>query len=197
MASINRYRCLSCNADLGADGATVESHLAANPTHSVEEVLFGSTKTLENIEGPTRMYTNAAYLSGVYIYDNARGIWLTANRINVLYSIPAATQNNVYQRLYGSMTPTTAAMGFLVHGDATIIGLTATRSAGTGTGIFSVRVYGAANLTSITLGAGVLSGTDSTINVNVADGTIISSYLTGSATSSYPQLVVELARRMS
>jgi hypothetical protein len=196
MASVFRYRCLSCNTDLGADGSIVESHLTANPTHSVEEVLFYSTKTLENIEGPTRIYNNATYLNGVYTYDNSRGLWLSANRINIVYAIPAATQNNVYQRLWGSMTPTTNAMGFLVHGDATIIGLTATRSAGTGTGIFSVRVYGAASLTSITLGAGVLSGTDSTINVNVSDGTILSSYLTGSTTSSYPQLVVELALRI-
>lgn len=196
MASVTRYRCMSCNTDLGADGATVESHLTANPTHSVEEVLYHSTKTVDNIEGPTRIYANAVYLNGVYVYDNTRSLWLSANRINVLYGIPAATQNNVYLRLSGAMTPSTANMGFYVHGDATIVGLIATRSAGTGTGIFSVRVYGGADLTSITLGAGVLSGSDSTIDVNVADGTKLSTYLTGSTTSSYPQLVVEMALRI-
>lgn len=196
MASLTRYRCLSCNTDLGADGATVESHLTANPTHSVEEVLFDSTETLDSIEGTTRIYSNAVYLNGVYTYDNSRSLWLSANRINVLYATPAATQNNVYMRLSGAMTPISNAMGFYVHGNATIVGLTATRSAGTGTGIFSVRVYGAADLASITLTAGVLSGTNSTVNVNVADGTRLSAYLTGSTTSSYPQLLVELALRI-
>ena len=195
MSGITRYRCITDNTDLGPDAASVEAHLAANPTHSVEEVLFDSSKTLANIEGPTRIYTNASYLNGVYTYDNARGLWLSANRIYVEWGIPSTNQNNVYSRLWGSMTPTAASMGFLVHGNATITALTATRSAGTGTGIFSVRVYGGADLASITLTANVLSGS-ATANVNISDGTILSSYLTGSTTSSYPQLVVELALRI-
>jgi len=121
---------------------------------------------------------------------------LSASRVNIGFSIPAATQNNIYQRLWATMTPTANSMGYLVPANATITGLFATRSAGTGTGIFSVRVYGAADLVTITLQANVLSGTSLTTNVNVNSGTILSSYLTGGAASSYPQLVVELAWRI-
>jgi hypothetical protein len=191
MASVTRYRCITCNTDLGAKGTDVESHLTSNPTHSVEEVLYDGSKTVANIEGPTRIYNNE-----VFQYDNVRELWLSANKVDILFAIPAATQNSVYQRLWGAMTPTANSMGFYVPANATITGLVATRSAGTGTGIFDVRVYGGSAVTSITLSAGVLSGSDSTINVNVNAGTILSSYLSGSATSSYPQLVVEIAYRI-
>jgi hypothetical protein len=191
MASAYRYRCKTCNTDLGAAGTDVETHLVSNPTHSVEELLFYDTKTVDNVEGTTRIVNNE-----LYTYDNSRSLWLSTNRFTVGYAIPAATQNNVYLRLWGGMTPTVNTMGFIVPFDATITTIVATRSAGTGTGIFDVRVYGAAALTSITLTAGVLAGQNLAVNVNVSAGTNLSSYLSGSATSSYPQLVIEIASRM-
>ena len=191
MVATTRYYCITCNTDLGADGATVDSHLASNPTHTVGPLIYDDSETIATIQGITRIYNNE-----LYAWDELRQKWLSVSRRMIMYGIPSNNQNNVYMRYFGVMTPSSNRMGYKVPSDGTITKIVASRSAGTGTGIFSARVYGAANLASITLGANIYGGNDQTLNVDISAGINISGYLTGSATSSMPQMTIEIAWRI-
>jgi len=191
MAGIDRYYCITCNTDLGADGNLVDSHLASNPTHTVGTITLDNSETIATVQGITRVYNNE-----LYSWDELRQKWLSVNRRMIMYGIPSNTQNNVYLRYFGVMTPSSANMGYELPSNGTITKIVASRNAGTGTGIFSARVYGSSNLASITLTANVLGGNDLSINVDVTAGINISGYLTGSTTSSQPQMTIEIAWRI-
>jgi hypothetical protein len=191
MPSIFTHLCVSCNTDLGASGATVESHITANPTHSVRGVLYDDTHTVSNIEG--RIVTSG---NRAYAYDATRNKWLSVIRDHVMFGIPTTGQKNVYMRLWGMMTPLASSMGYIVPYNATITKLIGTRSVATNA-TMSVRVYGAADLASLVIANNVLSGQDLTINADVSANTVLSSYLVATGGGdSYPQLVVELAWRI-
>lgn len=191
MAAILTYQCLTCNVNLGAGGADVTTHLASYPTHSIREIIYDNSETLDSIEGTTRVSNGE-----LYSYDESRSLWLSVSRTLVPYGIPTTNQINVYMRLWGTMTPTTVTMGYYFSTNSRIVSLAATRSAGTGTAVMSLRHYGGAEITNYTLSAGVLSGYSLTTNVAVSAGTYLCCYLSGTAGSSYPQLVVETARVM-
>jgi hypothetical protein len=191
MASVFTYLCVTCNTDLGADGAAVESHLAANQTHSVRGVLYDASHAVNTIEG--RIITSG---NRSYAYDSARAKWLSVIRDHVMFSIPTTGQKNVYMRLWGAVTPSANSMGYLVPYNATITKLIGTRSVATNA-TMSVRVYGGADLASIAIANNVLSGQDLTINVDVAANTVLSSYLgAAGGGDSYPQLIMEIAWRI-
>jgi hypothetical protein len=156
----------------------------------IRELVFDSSELVSTVEGLTKVESGI-----LYTYDSGRSKWLSKFRTNLTYCIPTTGRRGVYLRLY-DITPAANTMGFLVPYDATITALTATRSAGTVAANYSVRVYGAADLTLIGLAAYVMSGYDGSINVDISAGTILSSYLTGTGGGSdYPQLIVEIARR--
>jgi hypothetical protein len=85
-------------------------------------------------------------------------------------------------------------MGYYLTESSVITSIVATRSAGTGTGIFTLRPYGGSTITTYTLNAGVLSGYNMSVNVQTSG--LICCYLSGTAGSSYPQLVMEVATRI-
>jgi hypothetical protein len=182
---------MTCNTDLGADGASVDSHLASNPTHTVGNLIFDNSETIATVQGITRVYNNE-----LFAWDESRQKWLSVTRRMLMFGIPTTNQNNVYLRYFGVMTPSSNRMGYEVPSSATITKLTASRNTGTGTGIMSIREYGAADLASITLTANVYAGSNLALNVDVTAGQNLSGYLTGSASSSYPQLSMELAWRI-
>jgi hypothetical protein len=191
MAGTSVYYCKTCNTDLGADGASVDTHLAANPTHIIDDVILDSTKTISTVQGITRVYNNE-----LYTWDETRQKWLSVNRMTVLWGSPSSNQNNVYIRLWGSIIASNTNSGYILPYNATIVKAQADRTAGTGTMVSNVRPYGGADLYTYTLGAGVLYGNSNDVNTDLSSGVRLCCYLGSSANSSYPIFTMELAWRI-
>jgi hypothetical protein len=193
MAVISTYLCVSCNTDLGAGGAVVESHLMSNPTHVVREILYDDSQTVDTVEGRVITYNNEPYA-----YDTYRSRWLSVMRDYIFWGIPATGQRNVYLRLNGVMTPTSSAFGYSVRANSTITDMVATASAAVARdSTFGIRIYGGANLQTIYIPVGYTSWTYAPPAFDVAAGTNLSCYLSSSNPGpSYPQLVAEIARRI-
>ena len=58
MAATNRYYCFTCNVDLGIDGNNVDSHLAANPLHTIGNVVFDDSQTLSTAQSISKVYVD-------------------------------------------------------------------------------------------------------------------------------------------
>jgi len=189
MAVIFTYQCLTCNTNLGSDGGDISLHMSTYPTHTIREILYDDSNTLDTVEGTTRVYNNE-----LYSYDESRGLWLSVTRSVLGYGIPSTNQVNVYLRLWGTMTPNNVNMGYYLTESSVITSIVATRTAGTGTGIFTLMSYGGSAITTYTLNAGVLSGYSMSVNVQTSG--LVCCYLSGTTGSSYPQLVMEVATRI-
>lgn len=191
MAGTSVYYCKTCNTDLGADGASVDSHLAANPTHIIGDVILDSTETIATVQGITRVYNNE-----LFTWDETRQKWLSVNRTQIVWGIPSNNQNNVYMRRWGAMITSSANVGVILPYSATIVKAQANRTAGTGTMVSKVRPYGGADLYSYTLAAGALYGNSNSENTDLSSGVRLCCYLQSSATSSYPFFMIEVAWRI-
>jgi hypothetical protein len=193
MAVVSTYLCVSCNTDLGAGAADVESHIIANPTHSVREVLYDDSQTVATVEGLVILYNNEPFA-----YDSYRNRWLSVRRDYIFWSIPATGQRNVYLRLEGIMTPTSTAFGYRVVDDSTITDIVVSASANvTRDSNFGIRVYGGADMQVVFIPVGYSSWTYAPPGLDVAAGTNLCCYLSSANPGpSYPQAVVEIARRI-
>jgi hypothetical protein len=191
MAGIKRYYCQTCNTDLGVDGNLVDVHLAANLTHVVSELVHDSSETIATVQGITRVYDNE-----LYSWDESRQKWLSVNRIAGAWAVPSNNINNVYLRLWGSMVPSNADMGFGITSPAVITKIRANRRTANSSTTFSVLIYGGATFTTFVLEAGVYEDYDLTYNINVSAGDTLSVYMSGSSSSSQPQCWIEFARRI-
>jgi hypothetical protein len=192
MAVVSTFLCVTCNTDLGAAATNVETHLTANPTHTVKEILYDDSHTVADIEGRVITYNNEPYA-----YDTYRSRWLSVMRDYVIFAIPSTLQRNVYLRLWGMMTPTSNAMGYRIRANSTITDMIATHSAVIGGDVtFGLRVYGGADLQTIYIPTGYTSWTYAPPGLDIVAGTNLSCYLSNSTRTSYPQLIIEIARRM-
>lgn len=190
MAETFCYVCDTCNTNLGAGGALIDAHLNSYPTHLIRELIYDDSRTVAQVTGLTKVEGGI-----LYSFDETRNKWLSKHRIHIEYAIPTTNRKNVYMRLYET-TPATTDMGFLVPYAATITKLIGSRSSSPQGTTMDVRVYGQSALATVSLATNVYVGIDEALNVDVAAGTILSGYVGGQGTgSSYPQLIVEIARR--
>jgi hypothetical protein len=193
MAVVSTYLCISCNTDLGAAATNVESHIVANPTHSVREILYDNSQTVSTVTGLVITYNNEPYS-----YDTYRSRWLSIAREYILWGIPSTGQRNVYLRLSGMMTPTSNAFGYRVTDNSTITDVVVTASANVvNNANFGIRIYGGADMQVVFIPIGSSSWTYAPPGLDVAAGTNLSCYLSSNNPGpSYPQAVVEIARRI-
>ena len=127
MAIVFNMRCLTCGEVLAGVG-DVETHIAANPTHIVSEVVYDDSQvTPPASEGITFVKNNE-----LYIYDASRERYLSVNRSNVYWGTSASKLKKSWLKFLGSLSLNHSDAGHLIKRDSVITKMLFSREASYG-----------------------------------------------------------------
>jgi hypothetical protein len=189
MAVTLAYRCRICGVDLSGEGAA-DTHLASNPTHLVEEVLYDPSVYTDLAQAPSSV---KQINDELYAYDVSRSRWLSVNR-TVAYFGYSSNTRNAWLKVYTGLQTASQYTGIPVPKAARITKCVIQRNVNGVSGTVRTSLdYSGTGIYTLAFATNDYYVSDLAVNVSVAAGSNLTVYYAAGTPVTTVQCWLELA----